>query len=171
MASIVDSKYRDKYKGNKDWLATLMDEEVTRAITKTKTTTDKETGAVTTEEVVLKGRTLDFELLFALAVANGFKVDEYRRQVESHGAAGRLRMTIGNMLRAAARKRHGLYVIRDGAPVWVEASAEFIGDGEKTQNPDGSAIQKPKAVPVADAQPTTEEPKDEDEQEPATADA
>lgn len=144
--SIIDPKYRDKYKGASDWLKEFVDGQVNVAVTKEKTTTDEE-GNKTVEVVETSQTRIDMDKLFDLAAANGIDArGRYGDQVERKNAPGRLRMTIGNMLRAAARKRHGLYGV-DGE--WVEASSEFVAGHEKTQNPDGSKIAKEK--PAAEA--------------------
>jgi len=153
MASIVDPKYRDKYKTNKDWLAALIDDNCVVANTKVKKTKNED-GSETEETVTLKSTSIDLDALFALAEANAIDVAKYKTQIDTHGAPGRLRMTIGNMLRSAAKKRHGLYVLdKAGDKSWVDADAAFIGDAEKTHNPDGSKIAKKKA----DAEPAPEE--------------
>lgn len=139
--SIISEKYRERYKpDNRDWLGSFIDEGCTNPVTKEREVKDDEGNVTGTETVTLKKRTLDIDALFDLAEANAIPAREkYGDQVDRKNAAGRLRMTIGNMLRAAARKRHGLY---DTSGKWVKAPAEFIGDAEKTENKDGSKIAK-----------------------------
>jgi len=136
--SIIADKYGKGYTGANDWLAGFIDGQVKEAVTREKTVTDDE-GNKTTETVELKRKTLNVDKLFDLAAANGIDARAaYGDQLDRPNAAGRLRMTIGNKLRSAAKHRHGLYDI-DGD--WAEAPVEFIGDHAKTQNPDGSKIQ------------------------------
>ena len=135
--SIISPKYRGAKK-EKDWLAETIEKACTDPVTKNVEKTGED-GTSHTETVTLKKTTFSLDRLFALAEANGLDVDKYKKDVDKPGAPGRLRMTIGNMLRAAARKRHGLNVGGE----FVDASAEFIGDSEKTHNPDGSKIAKP----------------------------
>lgn len=140
--SIIDDKYRGKYRADPDWLASLIHEVCFVQNTKEVDVKDDE-GNVTGTETVNDGKPqLDIDALFSLAEANGIPATEkYGDQVEKKNAPGRLRMTIGNSLRAAARKRHGLYVNGE----WVEAPADFVGDQPKTQNPDGTKIVVEKA--------------------------
>ncbi len=145
--SIIDPKYRGKYRGTSDWLTSFVDAQVKEVVTKQVTTT-AEDGTKTVETVDTKNTRINLDSLFALAKANNLNVDKYADQVDRPNAAGRLRMTIGNMLRSAAKKRHGLYNI---AGEWNDADAEFIGDAEKTHNADGSKIQKVKAEAEAEA--------------------
>lgn len=140
--SIVDAKYRNKYKTAIDWLASFVDSATKVAITKEKTTTGED-GTKTTEIVTTSKTRVDLDALFALAKANSLDVAKYEAQRDQKNAPGRLRMTIGNMLRSAATKRHGLYSI-DGT--WNDAPADFVGDNPKTHNPDGSKIKVEKAA-------------------------
>lgn len=137
--SIIGEKYRGKYKGAQDWLASTIDANVKVAVTKEKVTT-AEDGTKTTEIVDTAKTEIDLNKLFALAIANHINVDKYRGDVDKKNAPGRLRMTIGNMLRAVAKKRHGMFVLTADGSDWVDAPAEFIGDSVKTHNSDGSKI-------------------------------
>lgn len=148
--SIVDPKYRMKYKTAIDWLASFVDAQVKVTVMKDKTTTDTD-GNKVTESVATKETRVDLDKLFALAKANSLDVAKYEAQRDQKNAPGRLRMTIGNMLRAAATKRHGLF---DADGNWTDAPAEFIGENPKTHNPDGSKI---KVEKPAEAAKTTEE--------------
>jgi hypothetical protein len=89
----------------------------------------------------LKRTRLDLDKLFALADANHVDTAKMKAQRDQKNAPGRIRMTLGNNLRAVAKRRHGL---NDVGGVFHEADAEFIGETLKTQNPDGSYIEKPK---------------------------
>lgn len=148
--SIIGEKYRGKYKGAQDWLASTIDANVKSAVTKVVTAT-AEDGTKTESTVDTKKTEVDLTKLFALAVANHINVDKYRGDVDKKNAPGRLRMTIGNMLRAVAKKRHGLFVLTADGSEWVDAPAEFIGDAPKTQNTDGSKIAVAAAAPAEPA--------------------
>jgi hypothetical protein len=104
--SIVNAKYRNKYKGDKDWLAKLLDAEATKAKTVkvTKVVGDEK---VISEETRADG--VDIPALFVLAEKNGLNVDTYRGQEGNHGFAGRFRMTVRNMLQRVVKQRHGLF--------------------------------------------------------------
>lgn len=141
--SIVPEKYRDRYRGDGDWLKKFINGQIVSTVMK-EVTTKAEDGTETTETVPTKKTSMDLDKLFDLASINSINAREkYEDQVERKNAPGRLRMTIGNMLRAAARHRHGLYNLEGE---WVEADADFLGDAPKTHNQDGSKIvvEKPK---------------------------
>lgn len=135
--SIVDPKYRDKYRENPDWLTSVINDHCYDVVTKEKVTKNED-GSETTETVNTKKTSLNLERFLALAEENHIDVAKYRADMDKKNAPGRLRMTVGNMLRAAAKKRHGLHV--DGK--FVHADKEFIGDTPKTHNPDGTKIAK-----------------------------
>lgn len=152
--SIIDPKYRDgRYKlENQDWLgkliagkATLMTEKVTKTPVEGK---EGEFKNVTTQ--VADG--VDVDAVFKLGRENGLNLDKYDAQRGSHGFAGRIRMTVGNMLRAEAKRRHGLVV--DGkfvsAPAeWLEAKG-VAKDAKPTHDQKGVKIVVPKP-PKAEA--------------------
>lgn len=140
--TIIDSKYRDKYKTPIDWLAEFVDSQVKKPVMKTKTVTDEESGEKTETQVETKKTRVDMDALFGLMDQNNIDVAKYEEQRDRPNAAGRLRMTFGNMLRAAAKKRHGLVDLNGE---WHDAPAEFVGDHAKTHNRDGSKIEAPKA--------------------------
>lgn len=149
--SIIADKYRDGYKGAEDWLSEFIDGQVKKPVMKTKTIKDDD-GNETTEEYATKQTRVDLEALFTLADQNSLDARaRYADQVDRKNAAGRLRMTIGNMLRAAARHRHGLF---DVEGEWNDAPEGFLGDHPKTQERDGTKIVPPK--PEADAETETE---------------
>ena len=164
--SIIDMKYRGRYRQSSDWLGTLIEQQATNPVMKTKTT--RVEGEPDLVETVETGRRqLDLGKLFSLAEANGIAATEkFGDQTERKNAAGRLRMTIGNMLRAAAKHRHGLYIIgENGELEWVDADAEFIGDRERTQERDGTKIAKAKPAPVeATSENSDDENSDDDEE-------
>jgi hypothetical protein len=146
--SIIDPKYRDKYsKDNQDWLGTFIDSECTTQNTKEVAVKDEEGNPTGEKETVpAKGSTLHLDQLFDLAKQNGIDTAKYETQADRPNAPGRLRMTLGNMLRARAKKRHGLFNIEGE---WVAADSEFVGDSPATENPDGTKIAK--VTPEAEA--------------------
>ena len=79
---------------------------------------------------------VDVEKLHKLALENGFTP-----KVHSKANPGLHRMTVGNALRARARKRHGLTV--NGK--FLEASAAFCAGHDKAENADGSKYESPEA--------------------------
>ncbi len=160
--SIVDSKYRDKYKNaEKDFVAQGLADNGSAVKTvkgkELKNAEGKVTGVEPDREIVTG---VDVEKLFTIASDNNLDVAKYRSQVGGHGFAGRFRMTLANMLRAAAKQRHGLFF----GGHWVPAPAEWLtekGAPEKaTHNQDGSKIpvakvEKPKAEAKASDTPAT----------------
>lgn len=86
---------------------------------------------------------LSVALLCDLADANAIETEKYRAQAESPNAPGRLRMTIGQMLRARAKRRHGLYDINGDA---VSPNEEFELTEVATETLDGVKIAKAKPV-------------------------
>lgn len=149
--SIIDPKYAATYKNKpKDWTASFIDDHTAIPDTREKTVKVKnEDGTETehTETVTLKKTRLDLDALFGLAKANAIDTAEMEAQRDRKNAPGRIRMTLGNQLRAAAKHRHGL---NDLNGEFHDAPADFIGDAPKTQNPDGSKIEAPKAEAPAD---------------------
>lgn len=149
--SIIDPKYQGRYKEeNKDWLAKFIDANATDVVMKTvKTKTvevddeGNETEVVTSEEVPSKKKSLNVEALFTIGEKNGLDVEKFRDQIGRKNAPGRLRMTIGNMLRAEARRRFGLIDVNGE---FVAADDAFVAGLERTHNSDGSKIEKPKEV-------------------------
>lgn len=109
MASIINDKYKGK-KFEKDWLATLLDENASG----TKTKKVKEKNPENPDETITKEVTVphgvDGTKLLALARENGLNVDALAADEGKHGWAGRARMTIRNMLQTVAKQRHGLVI-------------------------------------------------------------
>ena len=89
---------------------------------------------------------IDSDKLFALADVNNLpedKVANARKQLKAGTAGvGLISMRISNMLRGAAKKRHGLKTI---AGKTVKVPGELV-DGDPTHNMDGSKIVKKKAA-------------------------
>lgn len=145
--SIIPAKYQGKYR-EKDWLGNFIDQHATTVATKSvkvKGEDGKPTGE--TEEVETNKRVLDLDAFFALCKANGIDTAKMEEQRDRPNAPGRIRMTLGNSLRAAARRRHGLNTA-DGE--FVVADAEFVDGHEKTETPDGERIAK---APVKEEEP------------------
>lgn len=150
--SIINPKYRDgRYKAeNQDWLGKLVGEKVT-------TFTDRERkvpveggeeGAFkTVTEKVPDG--VNEDAVFKLGRENGLNLDKYEAQRGSHGFAGRIRMTVRNMLQAEAKRRHGIVV--DGK--FVSAPADWLtakgAPASPTHDQKGVKIPKP-ATPKAE---------------------
>lgn len=117
--SIIDPKYAEKLRSPEakaDWLY----------------------GFIKTQCYNAEGQ-LDVEELFNVAEINGIKArDKYEGQVGQKNAVGRLRMTIGNSLRAQARRKHGLY---DARGEWHDAEAPYT-DLPATHDRNGARLTK-----------------------------
>lgn len=155
--SIINPKYKDKYKdpGQKDWLTKLIETHAvaSKEVTK-KTKVEGSDQVVETKHTVPTG--VDVDKLFTIASMNNVDVGAYTGQRDSHGFAGRFRMTLANMLRARAKQRHGLFMPdAKGKPEWVEIDDQFrekVQAAEKpTHNRDGSKIVVAKAEPAKEA--------------------
>lgn len=119
--SIIDEKYKGKYRGASDAIGELIEKRCTKMPEGAK--------AGDKGELVLKD-------LFALGAANNLDKDKLanlKTQQNDKNGPGRIRMTIGNMLRAAARRRHGLYDI-DGSTK-VKFKDDFYADGKAPATP------------------------------------
>lgn len=152
--SIVDPMYREKMKGATDWVGEMMekaalvvDREATPAVEEVK---DKD-GNVTTKAkpAVAAKKFWNLDAMFALAEANGIDTTKYENAREASSGVGRMRMTFSTMLRARAKRRHGLM---DAEGKWHKAPEEFLRkglkEGEETPEPtekrDGTKIVKKK---------------------------
>lgn len=135
--SIVDPKYRDRYKGKeKDFVGKFIDEQ---------TMVNSADG---------KSKMPSLQKLFELALANGAdskKIDNYRLQDDSHGFGGRMRMTIGNILRAVAKQRHGLIDLSNTFHPIDESFKSTHGLTSPTHSPGGEKISKVKEGSTAAA--------------------
>jgi hypothetical protein len=136
--SIIDEKYTGKYRGAGDWFADLVTSNFHMISVRT-VKTKAEDGTVTETQVPAKRTELNLDGFIAFARENNIEI---KQELVDSGNAGRIRMTLGNALRAAARKRHGLFV--EGS--WVDAPADFCNPGEPTEARDGTKIAKPKAA-------------------------
>lgn len=143
--SIIGEKYTDRYK-EKDWLGQFIDTQAAVPRTREKKIVEKDEAGNEVErtEVVETGKTrMDLDQLFQLARANHIDPSAMEAQRGRPGAPGRIRMTLGNSLRAAARHRHGLFTMEGE---WVDAPADWVGDNPRTQERDGSKIAAPAQV-------------------------
>jgi hypothetical protein len=145
--SIVNPKYRGLKKD--DFITHLIARHATKM--KDKVTKTKVEGSDEEVETVTKvADGVDVDGLFKLAGANNLDVEKFHSQTDSHGFPGRFRMTVGNMLRAAARNRHGVYEPIGDELTWIEASPEWLSESKPiapefpTHNRDGSKIKKVK---------------------------
>lgn len=139
-ASIVDPKYRDAYKNKEpDWLAKLIVGVAQPLVEKKQTTVDGDKKS--TKTIKVPGD-VDVKALFALAKENGCDVTKYKTQEGSQGFAGRMRMTVRNMLQAVAKQRHGLVV----GGKFTKAPAEWLSEKGAPEAPshtkDGEKIAK-----------------------------
>lgn len=157
--SIVDAKYRDRYK-EPDWLGKLLATHAT-ATKQVKKTEGEGDGKVTKTVDVPDGVNVD--ALFKIAKMNGLtdKVAKFEAQRDGHGFGGRFRMTVRNLLQARIKRAHGLFLPgADGKPVWTSADKAFLtakGAPEKpTHNQDGSKIAPPKAAAKEEAAPAAD---------------
>lgn len=168
--SIVDPKYREAAKGKtKDWLASALDTHATKMkeVTK-KVAVEGSDPPKFTETKEQKPDGVDVDKLFVIAKMNNVAADKiatYEAQRENHGFAGRLRMTLSNILRRMAKERHGLYFPgAKGAPEWTSAPKDFLENlsaGEApTHQKDGTKIVVAKPAPAAkeDAKPAAAAP-------------
>jgi hypothetical protein len=154
--SIVDPKYRNKYKAtDKDWLAKFLDEQATKTRDKKVTEGDGEKQVTKTVKVP---DGVDVDALFTLAAKNHLDVKKFEAQRTSHGFGGRFRMTVRNMLQTVIKQRHGVF---NTGGTFLTAPADWLsakGAPDKpTHNRDGSKIAAPPkptaAAPAAEAAP------------------
>ena len=139
--TIINPKYK-KAKGDQDWLAALISKHASKTRVVSKTVVDPDTKEkTTTEETRHDG--VDIEKLYALLDANGIHEDKLAKFVgkeDTHGFAGRFRMSARNMLQAVAKQRHGL--IADG--VFVDAPSDWLehvkAPVQPTHEKDGTRI-------------------------------
>lgn len=146
--SIIDPKYKGKPKKD-DWLSNFIDTEAGDQVMKTKILKDEEGNQTGTEEVPTGRSVLDLDKFFALCKNNSINTAKMEEQRDRPNAPGRIRMTLGNSLRAAARKRHGLYNLEGE---WIDADPMFVGDNPRVQERDGSKIKVEKPVQETDAE-------------------
>lgn len=139
--SIIDPKYA-KMRGASDWIGELLEHEaleITQEAVAAVPEVKNEKGEVVekAKRAVAEKRKWDIDAVFALAEANAIDTKKYDSMKAHPSGVGRARMTISNMLRSAAKKRHGLY---DTKGNWHETPEGFPVNETITQNRDGSAI-------------------------------
>lgn len=147
--SIVNPKYRDRYK-SPDWLSRLITDNTatTKVVTRREIKTD-ETGEKTrVQKDVTVPDKIDIDALFELAKENGIDTAKYAANRSSNGFAGRFRMTLRNILHAKAKKTHGLFV--NGK--WVKADPEWLNSNGAPEEPTHSKQGEPlvKKAPKAE---------------------
>lgn len=159
--SIVDAKYRDKYKKRSEWMADLLKEHASTFKTIPAKEQVGERGGDGFKEAVAERKVstgVDVEALFKIGAENGLDLEKFRAQTDGHGFPGRFRMTVGNMLRNVAKQRHGFWLNEE----FVEAPEDWLKEAgapaEPTHEQDGTKIAK--AKPALEPKP---EPKPEPE--------
>lgn len=127
MANVVKNT---EFKSAGDWINEVLEKNcVDKGVGAVAEVKDKE-GKVTTP--ARKGKDIvNVDNLKAIALEN-------QLEFKSYPNPGMARMNVGNMLRAAARKRHGLII----GGKFVKAPEGFTVNAEKTENPDGTKIAK-----------------------------
>lgn len=141
MNSIINEKYKGKYKGASDPIGELINAQCVG------TGEDK--------------KALNIDDLFTMAENNNLdaeKLANFKTQVGTKNAAGRLRMTIGNMLRSAAIKRGGLFGA-DGK--WHANPSDWDKNADPVEDRQGKSLKAaepktPKADKGKEAAPAAE---------------
>ena len=161
--SIVDPERRKEMKGARDWVGQFMEEQALTKGVGAKPAVEAveeqkdEDGNVIVEAVAGKAATKgknvwDLDLMFVLAERNG--IDTTHKTfvgIREANAIGRARMTLHNMLKSRAKKRHGLF---DVEGEWIqldEVQLEELGNPERVEERDGTKIPKVQA-PKEEAQ-------------------
>lgn len=180
--SIVDPSRRADMKGASDWVGHFMEagaltkgvgaKPAVEAVEGVDEVKDEAGNVIVAAVAEVKGKAAtkgkdvwDLDKMFLLAERNGIDTTHATfTGIRDTGNVGRARMTISNMLRSRGRKRHGLFDI-DGN--WADAPADFIGDAEKVETPEGVKI--PKAKPAKEAEGETEAQTEGAEAEEAAA--
>lgn len=144
--SIIPAKYADAYKDRgPDWVGDKIAE---NCVDVTKNDKGKEVSS------------LDVSRLFDLAKVNNIDTDKYADQVDRPNAPGRLRMTLGNMLRARVKRRHGMFNCSgkwSNAPEAYLTSIGVEAGAKPSEKRDGEKIAKPKAPKEDTAEVNTED--------------
>jgi len=152
--SIIDAKYRDGRYKEGDWLAKFIAEQATKTREVEKKVPTGEDGGFKREKSNVPDG-IDVDALFKLAKANGLDVAKFQDQRNSHGFPGRFRMTVRNMLQAAAKRRHG---VQNVGGTWVAAPADWLSEkgapAKPTHEQNGTKI--PVAKPAAEAAPAAD---------------
>lgn len=178
--SIIDPKYRGKYK-TPDWLAQLLldntsntkvipAKEARDAVGKIGEEGHKPAQVAAPERTVNDG--VNTDKLFKLANENGLNTTKFEAQKGSHGFEGRIRMTIRNMLQSVVKQRHGLVLNGTFVPAPQDflTKAGILEGAKPTYTPEGVKIAKVKAdAPAEDAKPAPESKLIKKEDAPAKA--
>lgn len=122
MPNFMDDKYRSRGKVQ-DFVSDLIDSQCY------------------VEDTNGKNRRLDIDTLFGLAANNGIDTTNLEKHRDTPNGVGRIRMTLANMLRSRARKRHGLYDVEGNV---VDAPKDFIGDSPRVESLDGERLREAK---------------------------
>jgi hypothetical protein len=131
--SIVNPEYAGKYRGASDFIGELIEEQCKVEITET-----TKSGKEKTRQV------FDVDWMLNLAKKNNIDVTKLEKGKENANAAGRIRMSVGNMLRARAMRRHALYDLSGEVRAAPKEFLEYYGAPTKpTEDVDGNNI-KPK---------------------------
>lgn len=142
--SIVDPKYAGR-PAIDDFISQL----IAAGSAKTRTVEVPVEGTTKTSKVQ-KPDGIDVDGLFAIAEKNGIDTTNHAKQRDGNGFPGRFRMTLGNMLRARAKRQHGVY---DHKGKWSEAPADWLKANSApeaaTHKRDGSPVAAPKAAAPA----------------------
>ena len=109
--TIVDPSYRARYVGRGDWVKQQIDEYCYKPKTTTIGVTQPD-GSIQYEVKESKRKYFRPDLLFAMAEENGIEgvQDNWSDVLEKKNGEGRVRMSVGNMIRAAARRNKGLTI-------------------------------------------------------------
>ena len=124
-----------KFKSSGDWITQILDRHGTIEVEGKKRTVKVKDAEGNEREKVVTGtskRVVDVQKVVDLANANGHMAKTYPN-------SGMYRMNVGNMLRAGARKRGGVYI----GTKWHTAPDEFLGPNfEPTENRKGEKLKK-----------------------------
>lgn len=166
--SIVDPERRKDMKGASDWTGRFMEDAAltkgvgakpaVEAVEEVKDADGKVTTAAVAAKPATNGKSVwDLDAMLLLAERNSIDTAQATFVgIREANAVGRARMTLHNMLKSRAKKRHGLFDI-DGN--WVDLPAEeleIMGNPERVEERDGTKIAKVKA-PAATEKPAAED--------------
>lgn len=109
--TIVDPSYRARYVGRGDWVKQQIDDYCYQSKTSTVGVTQPD-GSIRYEIHKSKRKYFYPDLLFDMAEENGIEGvrENWVAVLEKKNGEGRVRMSVGNMIRAAARRNKGLTV-------------------------------------------------------------
>lgn len=164
--SIIDPAYRERMKGASDWIGEVLEaaaltrgvgaKPAVEAVPGVAEEKDENGNVIRAAVAEVKGKAAtkgqdvwDLDKMFALAEANGIDTAKYESAKDHPSGVGRMRMTISNMLRSRAKKRHGLFDLNGN---WLDAPASFEVDEVRSEERDGTKIAKVKKAKEADAE-------------------